>query len=90
MEKEPLLKLFHLKNPDKQNISEKTQLEYLQSKGLSIYKLPNTGKEAKYLCNGNLITGIENKRKIEIKVERKKKKEGRKKRERKTEKKKEG
>ena len=67
MEKEPLLKLFHLKNPDKQNISEKTQLEYLQSKGLSIYKLPNTGKEAKYLCNGNLITGIENKRKIEIK-----------------------
>jgi len=67
MEKEPFLKLFHLKNPDKQNISEKTQLRYIQNRGISVYKLPSTGKEAMYICNGELITGTENKKEIEVK-----------------------
>lgn len=52
---------FFAKDPIKQNIAENLQLEILSSTYKNIIKLPNNGKDAIYIINGQVVKNIEKK-----------------------------
>ncbi len=52
-----IISVYIMKDPKKQNLAEKVQIEYLRAAGIDIQKLPNTGPNSLHLGPAGVVSG---------------------------------